>query len=103
MRPYRTLDVDRGKEATNSNESKRILALNGWYQYFPVMIGSLMSDVLNPEGVTVLGQNFFSGILIARNCDVFVMDHQDGGQLAGWRNEEGWNCGLIFLSKQCGL
>lgn len=67
------------------------------------MIGSLMSDVLNPEGVTVLGQNFFSGILIARNCDVFVMDHQDGGQLAGWRNDEGWNCGLIFLSKQCGL
>lgn len=51
----------------------------------------------------MLGQNFFSGILIARNCDAFVMDHQDGGQLAGWRNEEGWNCGLIFLSKQCGL
>lgn len=49
--PIEPLDVDRGKEATNSNESKRILALNGWYQDFPGMIGSLMSDVLNPEGV----------------------------------------------------
>lgn len=47
--------------------------------------------------------NFLSVIKIARNYDVFIMDHRSGEQLAAWRDNEGFYCGLIFLANQQGL